>query len=145
MTAPLQKLESILAEFENTVDVGERIDLLLDYADRFKEIPLSLAIRPFSEENHVPYCESEAFVWVLQQEDRTVKLYFAVENPSALSVKSLAVILDESLSGLYPENIVDISSDIVYKIFGNNVSMGKGQGLVGIIGLVVTGAKKLLA
>lgn len=145
MTAPLQKLADIIAEFENTTDVGERVDLLLDYADRFEEIPPSIAIRPFAEENRVPYCESEAFVWVLQQADRTVKLYFAVENPSALSVKSLAVILDESLSGLYPENVVDLSGDIVYKIFGNNVSMGKGQGLVGIIGLVVVGAKKLLA
>jgi hypothetical protein len=39
-------------------------------------------------------------VWALKKPDDTLKLYFAVENPSGVSAKALAAILDKTLSGL---------------------------------------------
>ena len=47
-----------------------------------------------------PQCESDAYVWALKKPDDTLKLYFAVENPSGVSAKALAAILDKTLSGL---------------------------------------------
>ncbi len=42
---------------------------------------------------------------------------------------SLAAILEATLSGSPAEQIATLSTDIVLKIFGRDISMGKGQGL----------------
>ena len=39
--------------------------------------------------------------------DGTLKLHFAVENPSGISAKALAAILDQALSGLPPAEVAD--------------------------------------
>ena len=76
--------------------------MLLDYAERFKEVPPEVATRPFDKSHLVPQCESEAYAWAVPQPDGTLKLHFAVENPSGVSAKALAAILDKTLSGLPP-------------------------------------------
>jgi cysteine desulfuration protein SufE len=140
-----ERLAVLIDTIESMPDVDERIMALIEYADRFEEVPPWIAKRPFSENHRVPFCESEAYVWLSKQEDRTIKLYFAVENPAGLSAKALAVILDESLSGLRAEEIAHISPEVAYRIFGENLSMGKGQGLAGMIALVKAEAKILAA
>jgi sulfur transfer protein SufE len=62
-----------------------------------------------------------------------MKLYFAVENPSGVSAKALAAILDRTLSGLTPEEIGRIDTSIVERIFRQNISMGKGMGLMSMV------------
>ncbi len=54
----------------------------------------------------------------------------------------MAVILDEALSGENHEVIAQVPTDLVYEIFGRELSMGKGQGLMGMIELVKVLAKK---
>jgi cysteine desulfuration protein SufE len=74
-----------------------------------------------------------------------LKLHFAVENPQGISAKSFARILDEGLSGLSAQEIASIPDDIVYQVFGRGISMGKGQGLLGMIELVKLFAARQLA
>lgn len=74
--------------------------------------------------------------------DSGVKFHFAVENPQGISAKAMAVILDETLSGEDPDTIATVPADIVYQIFGKELSMGKGQGLMGMIELAKVLAKK---
>ena len=114
-------------------DPADRMDLLLSFADRFTEVPPEIARRPFPEINRVPACESEAFAWGVLQEDATLKLHFAVENPSGVSAKALAAILDRGLSGLSPSEVARVSPDIVYDIFRRDISMGKGIGLMSMV------------
>ena len=114
-------------------DPADRADLLLSFADRFREVPPEVARRPFPEINRVPACESEAFAWGVLQDDGTLALHFAVENPSGVSAKALAVILDRGLSGLPPSEIARVSPDIVYDIFRRDISMGKGMGLMSMV------------
>jgi sulfur transfer protein SufE len=78
------------------------------------------------------------------QDDGTVKLYFAVENPSGVSAKALATILDKTLSGLPPEQIAAVQPDIVQRFFRENMSMGKGLGLMGMVQAVQTLAKRAI-
>ena len=144
MSAYPEKLAEIIADIESITDPYEKSEVLIEYADQFKEVPESVATRPFPEEHRVPFCESDAYVWVEQNPDGTLKFYFAVENPQGISAKALAAILDESLSGLPPEVIAQISPDIVLKIFGRNISMGKGQGLMGMVSMVKSLAEKYL-
>jgi cysteine desulfuration protein SufE len=129
----LTRLKEVLDTLNVISDPEERASLLIDYAARFREVPREIAQRPFSANNRVPYCESDAYVWVVEQPDHTLKLYFAVENPSGISAKALAVILDKTLSGLPPEEFAEIPPDIVERIFRRNISMGKGMGLVSIV------------
>ena len=41
-----------------------------------------------------------------------------------------------------PEEIERVPVDVVYQIFGRNLSMGKGQGLMGIMGVTKALAKR---
>ena len=65
--------------------------------------------------------------------DGTLTLHFAVENPSGVSAKALATILDRSLSGLPADQIAQVDSSIVERIFRQNISMGKGMGLMSMV------------
>jgi len=139
--APLQSLLKDFAFLDRT----ERVELLIEYADRFREVAPEVATRPFAEEHHVIRCESEAYVWATENADGTLKFHFAVENPQGLSAKAWAVILDETLSGQPLEQVVAVPEEAVFQVFGKDISMGKGQGLVGILNLVVHFAKQKLA
>ncbi|MDH5402228.1 MAG: SufE family protein [Candidatus Heimdallarchaeota archaeon] len=129
------KLSEILEEFKEITSERERAELLIYYSELFNEVPKHIAQRPFDDENKVPGCESEAYVW-LEIKDGKVNYYFAVENPHGISAKAMAAILDTSLNGEDPAIIKNISSDIVYELFGRNVAMGRGMGLTSMVELV---------
>jgi len=128
-----EKLQETLDTLALLPDRADRIQMLIDVADRFHEVPESVARRPFPEEHRVPACESEAFVWAEPQGDGTFRYHFAVENPQGISAMALAVILGDALSGLPPDEVAAVPSDVVYEVFGKELSMGKSMGLMGIV------------
>src|SRR5688572_3088086 len=109
--AKLQAVVDMFAMF----DPGDRTNMLLGYADQFHEVPREVASRPFDTSHQIPQCESDAYAWAMQQPDGTLKLWFAVENPSGVSAKALAAILDKTLSGLMPEEIAQVDAAVVEK------------------------------
>lgn len=136
MSAPLpEKLQEMVDLFSTVTNRDERAQLLIEMADQFQEVPARIASRPFPEEHRVQRCESEAYVWLEPLGDGTVKYHFAVENPQGLSAKAMAVILDEALSGKAPEEMEKVPTDVVFEFFGKSLSMGKGQGLMGMVTL----------
>ena len=134
-------LRDVIDTFALVSDPADRANLLIDFADRFRPVPPEIATPPFSKNHLVPYCESEAYVWLVPQADGTANLHFAVENPSGISAKALASILGSTLSGLTPEEIEQVSPDIVEQIFRQNISMGKGMGLMAMVQAVQTLAR----
>ncbi|MGQ9848536.1 MAG: SufE family protein [Aggregatilineaceae bacterium] len=134
-------LSEILADFAFVTSRSERAELLIDWADRFKSVPEEIASPPYPEAHRVPFCESEAFVWACPNSDGTLQFYFAVENPQGLSAMALAAILDVGLSGAPVEQVATVSPDIVLQLFGHDISMGKGQGLMGMVSMVQAAAK----
>lgn len=138
------KLDEILETLDLTGDRTERIQLLIDIADRFEEVPPRIARRPFGSDHLVPACESEAYVWGEDRPDGTLDFHFAVENPQGISAKSLAVILDEGLSGAPLEQAAAVPQDLVYRVFGRELSMGKSMGLMGMVSMVGALAKQRL-
>jgi cysteine desulfuration protein SufE len=139
------RLQDTLDFFNTLTDQADRVNVLLELAEKFTEVPRDIASRPFSLQHRVPQCESEAYVWTRKQTDGTLKYYFAVENPSGVSAKALAKILDDTLSGELPETIAGVSEDIVYTIFRRDISMGKGLGLMSMVQAVAALAKQELA
>src|SRR5215207_6395735 len=127
-----EKLQQLVDTFQ-MFDPADRTGLLLSYADQFKEVPPSIATRPFPKSHQIPQCESDAYAWAQKMPDGTLKLYFAVENTSGVSAKALAAILDKTLSGLPASEVATVSTDIVEKIFRQNISMGKGLGLMSMV------------
>jgi cysteine desulfuration protein SufE len=138
LPAALQDVLDLFATFD---DPSDRTNLLLSYADQFREVTPDVATRPFGRDHLVPHCESEAYVWAMKRPDGTLKLHFAVENPSGVSAKALAAILDRSLSGLPPAQVAEVTPDIVEGIFRQNISMGKGMGLMSMVQAVRSLAK----
>lgn len=138
-----EKIEELLGDLE-ALDRTERFQVLIEFADRFVELPERIATRPFAEEHRAPRCDSEAYVYTEKLPDGKFKYHFAVENPQGISARAMAVILDESLSGGEPQEAVNLSHDVVFALFGKEISMGKGQGLMGMIDLVRGQTKKLV-
>jgi sulfur transfer protein SufE len=52
--------------------------------------------------------------------------------------------LDKTLSGLTPKEIATVSPEIVERLFRQNISMGKGMGLMSMVGAVRTLAQRAL-
>ncbi|HYO15642.1 MAG TPA: SufE family protein [Thermoanaerobaculia bacterium] len=137
-----EKLTRMLDMLDMVTDRNERIQLLIDVANRFQEVPPRISRRPFPEETRVPACESEAYVFAEERPDGTLDFHFAVENPQGISAKAMAAILDQTLSGAPPEEVAQVPTDIVYRVFGRELSMGKSMGLMGMVGMVANLAKK---
>ena len=146
MTDYPSSLAETLEDFSFITDRNERAEYLIQIADRFDEVkvPPEISTAPHPEENHVLMCESDAYVWAIDQPDGTIKYYFDVLNPQGLSAMAMSVILAESLSEQPLEQVAEVPTDIVFKIFGREIAMGKGQGLMGIVGMVSGAAKSKL-
>jgi cysteine desulfuration protein SufE len=140
------KLAEVVEDMESITDRNERVDVLIETADRFAEVrvPPEIATRPYPENHRAPSCESEAFVWAVDQPDGTLKFYFDVLNPQGLSAMAMSVILGDTLSGQPIEQVANVPTDIVFRIFGKELSMGKGAGLMGILSLVQNEARRRL-
>ena len=115
------KLQSVLDTFDLFPDPSDRTNMLLSYADQFREVPPAM-----------------------KMPDGTLTLHFAVENPSGVSAKALATILQRSLSGLPAERIAAIDPSIVERIFRQNISMGKGMGLMSMVEAVRALARRAI-
>jgi cysteine desulfuration protein SufE len=139
------KLSNLLETLDLVSDRTERIQLLIDIGERFKDVPPRIAERPFGEEHRVPACESEAYVWGEPRPDGTIDFHFAVENPQGISARAMAVILGDTLSGAPPEQVAAVPQDIVYRVFGRELSMGKSMGLMGMVSMVNNLAKRQMA
>lgn len=147
MTTLPPALAELLEDFASITDRTERAELLIETADRFDEVKVSPAVAtlPYPETHRAPACESEAYVWAADQPDGTLRYTFDVLNPQGLSAKAFSVIVAETLSGAPLEQVVAIPDDIVFDLFGKELSMGKGAGLMGILTLVRHEAKQRLA
>ncbi len=127
----LEDMAGMFAE----MDRQERIQTLIDMGDKFKAVPAEIAAKPYPDAALVPHCESEAFVFATPQPNGTLKFYFDVLNPQGISAKATAVILDRTLSGAPLEEVVRVPADIIYDIFGRELSMGKNMGLTGMVNM----------
>ena len=128
-----EKLDDLQETLDMFADPSSRAELLIGFADKFKGVPTDVASRPYPKRHQVPQCESEAYVWADVTPDRTLQLHFAVENPSGISAKALAVILDSVYSGQPAEDVLSLDPEIVERVFRQNISMGKGMGLKSMV------------
>jgi cysteine desulfuration protein SufE len=138
------RLEARL-DYLDALDRAERIQALVDLAARFRPVPAAVATRPYPATHRVPGCESEAYAWALPNPDGTLRFQYAVENPQGISAMALAAILADALSGAPLADVAEVPADIVYRIFGRELSMGKSLGLMGLVHMARAAARERLA
>ena len=137
MSRPLPaKLSEFLNAFRSVPDRHDRIEMLIGIADRYREVPPDIASRPFDNRHLIPHCESEAYFWAVDNDEGTLKLHFAVENPQGISARAMAIILDDCLSGEALEEVARVQDDLPMEIFGRELSMGKTMGLNSMVAMV---------
>jgi cysteine desulfuration protein SufE len=146
MTDYPPKLQEALEDFSFITSRQERQQYLIQLADQFGDVkvPERIATQPYDESHRVPACESDAFVWWEDNDDGTLNYYFDVLNPQGLSAMAIAVILGEACNGTDIEQVASLKPEIIFEFFGKNISMGKGQGLMGIVSMVAAAAKQKL-
>ena len=139
-----QKLKELVELFSILPDRTARIEMLIGCSERYGSVPEEIAARPYPEANRIKECESQAYVWGRNQPDGTLKFYVAVENPQGISAMATAVILDETLSGAPLEEVAEVPQEVIYDLFGRELSMGKSMGLTGILSRIKALARKRL-
>jgi cysteine desulfuration protein SufE len=132
----MDKLENLLAVLDSYGDEYSKADALIELSDQFETAPTEIASAPYPASNKVPACESEVYIFHKINGDNSIKYYFAVLNPQGISAKAFAVILDTCLSNVKLEIVAKVDDDIIKRIFGNGISMGKGMGLRSMLGVV---------
>lgn len=130
--SPQSEFESLREEFK-LADQDLKADLLIELADQFETVPERIAKRPYPEHAKIPGCESEAYIFFEDTESAGLHFWFAVENPQGVSAKALATFLRQTLFGRTAEELSAIEESVVYDLFGKNLSLGKGQGLMGMV------------
>ena len=136
------KLQEVLDDFDFITTRDERVDYLIAIADEFSAVPASVASQPYDEANRVIGCESEAFVWAIDRDDGALDFYFDVLNPQGLSAMAMCAILDQACSGAPLEQVAAINGEVVFTLFGREISMGKGRGLTELINAVTYAARQ---
>ncbi|MFW6195116.1 MAG: SufE family protein [Chloroflexota bacterium] len=138
-----EPLEELVGQLES-LDRTERGQMLIELSDEFHEVSPEVAQRPFPDDHRVQRCESEAYVWATERDDGTLDFHYAVENPQWLSARALSSIMRETLSGQPLEQVAAVPEDIAYRVFGGELSMGKGQGLMGLVAMTTSYARRKL-
>ena len=136
-------LREVLETFRD--NPPDRNAMLIDYSDLFTGVPDVIAMRPSPESHQVPHCESESYVFVepLPGEGNPLRFHFAVENPFGVSARALSAVLATTINELPARNIAEMPiDDLVPTLFTRNISMGKGQGLLGIASMVKAFARR---
>ena len=125
------KLQEILDDLAMFPDRADRIDALIALSSEYvhpspEEVPRTDATR-------VPGCESEVHMGRAGERFR-----FAVDNPQGVSAMALARILESGLEG----RPADVPDELVFEVFGRELSMGKNLGLTNMVRMVRTAAKQ---
>lgn len=131
-----ENIQRVADYFGKISDEQKRIQTLISYSKRFKEVPEEVAQRPFDTGHRVPECESDVYIWTDVDAEENVKVHAAVENPQGLSAKAFAAILQKALKNATVEDVEKLDDELVYKVFGRQLSMGKNMGLMGMVRMI---------
>lgn len=129
----MSKLATFLEDLALLTDRQERIEALIALSEEF--VNPSAEEVPRTPETRVPGCESEVYITSEPfQQGRSFR--FAVDNPQGISAMAMARILDTTLSGESADEVSQTPEDLAFRIFGNELSMGKSLGLTGMVKMV---------
>ena len=124
------KIQEFLDLLSQVSDRAEKIQILIDLSKSY--IPADRE-KPYPEVNRVKGCESEVFTWVKLSDQGLLEIEIVVENPQGLSAMALGALLKDSLHHQSPLLAKQLDDEIVFALFGKELSMGKTMGLTNLV------------
>lgn len=110
------------------LEQGDRLILLLEFANELPELPPRYADHPDLLERVVE-CQSPVFIFVEVDDDRVVHLH-ATAPKEAPTTRGFASILVQGLSGLTIDQVLDVPDD-----FPNTIGLTEAVSLLRIRGM----------
>jgi cysteine desulfuration protein SufE len=126
-----EHLAAIAAEFAD-LEPQERLELLLDFANRLPPLPPEYQARKEAGENRVHECMTPVFLWI-DVHDGAIEIhaYVAEEAPT---VKGFVSILVEACHGARPEEFRDVPADLLARLgLQQALGMTRTRGLSAIL------------
>ncbi len=127
-----ETLAQIRADFHE-LEIRERLQLLLEFANELPELPARYADHPDLLERVVE-CQSPVFIFVEVDENDVVHL-FATAPKEAPTTRGFASILVQGLAGLTVQEVLDIPDDFPQDLgLAEAVSPLRVRGMTALLG-----------
>lgn len=124
---PIQEFVENLSFIEER---AERIQVLIELSRLYKPAQQE---KPYPPENRVPGCESEVYSWLSLTTENTLDLQIVVDNPQGISAMALAALITSGIQNQPRQTASHLDEDLVYALFGKELSMGKTMGLTNLV------------
>jgi cysteine desulfuration protein SufE len=121
VSEPLQdRIEALVSEFAE-LEPRERLELLLEFAEKLPPLPPEYAAQRDAGMNRVHECQTPVFLWAEVDQGRVRIL--ADVAPEAPTVKGFVSILSDLFTGATPSEVAATSPDLVRR-FGLTEALG---------------------
>ena len=109
----MSKLDAIIKEFQD-LDARDRLELLLDFAEKLAELPEAYQVERDAGLHRVPECMTPTFLWVQCISGRVrIDAYVA---PKAPTVKGFVSILVDAFNGTMPDEFAAAPADLLHRL-----------------------------
>ena len=109
----MSKLDAIIEEFQD-LDARDRLELLLDFAEKLAELPEAYQAERDAGLHRVPECMTPTFLWVQCLNGRvSIHAYVAPEAPT---VKGFVSILVDAFNGTMPDEVAAVPADLLHRL-----------------------------
>jgi cysteine desulfuration protein SufE len=125
-----QKLEESIGLFDGLTR-EERMELLLEFADRLPEVPQRLR-DDTSQRRPVHECMTPTWIYV-EPDGESARIYVEVAE-EAPSIRAVATLIIEGCQGAPREQILAVPVDLAVQIFGPEMVGQRRYGLAGLVG-----------
>ena len=109
----MSKLDAIIEEFQD-LEARDRLDLLLDFAEKLAELPAAYQAERDAGLHRIPECMTPTFLWVQCISGRvSIHAYVAPEAPT---VKGFVSILVEAFNGTMSDEVAAAPADLLHRL-----------------------------
>jgi cysteine desulfuration protein SufE len=126
--------DSLIARFR-AADRNTRLETLLDYSRRLRELPADLQAASDREGHRVTECQTPVFLWV-DVDHGAVTLHADVPQVSP-TVRGFVSLLQHRLTGAKAAEVAEVPNDLLDQLgLTETLGMMRTQGLTAILGRV---------
>jgi cysteine desulfuration protein SufE len=126
--------DSLIARFR-AADRNIRLETLLDYSRKLRDLPADMQSTSDREAHRVTECQTPVFLWI-GVEHGTVTIHADVPQVSP-TVRGFVSLLQHRLTGATPGDVAGIPDDLLDQMgLTETLGMMRTQGLIAILGRV---------
>ncbi len=108
-----ERIDELVGDFRD-LEVRERLELLLEFANRLPPLPAKYQAAKAAGEHRVPECMTPVFLWV-ETPDGRVQIHADVA-PEAPTVKGFVSLLAETFHNATPQEVAAVQPDLLARL-----------------------------